>query len=144
MEQMKALLEKARNDKELMAKLDALGASGAEADKIIALAVEYGFSITAEDYRQAAKTTCPQKKGELKEEDLEAAAGGGTQNRYDPQRCGNTKRVSYECVGFLEMCWCDHYRKVDLLPGHLVACINHICVMGCYDYIGDNHGEAIL
>ena len=76
MTQMQAFIEKAKNDKALMAKLDALGVAGAEPDKIIALAAEYGFTITAEDYRQAAKAAGEQKTGELNEEDLEAAAGG--------------------------------------------------------------------
>ena len=38
MNQMQTFIEQAKKDKDLMAKLDALGASGAETDKIIALA----------------------------------------------------------------------------------------------------------
>ena len=100
MNQMKAFIEKAKNDKELMAKLNALGASGAGADKIVALAAEYGFAITEEDYRQAAEMAGTRKAGELKEEDLEAAAGGATQNRYNPDVCGKYTKVEWECVGF--------------------------------------------
>ena len=136
MNQMQAFIEKAKNDKELMAKLDALGAAGAGMDKVVALATENGFSITAEDYRQAVEQAGTQKKGELKEEDLEAAAGGGTQNRYDPQRCGNTTRTSYECVGFLKMTWCDHLSEVETTKWHR----RYTCAMGCFDYIGDIEG----
>jgi len=81
------------------------------------------------------------KNTELHEIDLEAAAGGATQNRYDPQRCGKYTRMEYECVGLFEMCWCDHFRRVDLLPGRLVSYFNYICTMGCYDYRGDRFGE---
>ena len=77
---------------------------------------------------------------ELKEEDLEAAAGGdATANRYDPQRCGNAKEVLYECVGFLQLVICDHYRKraVNRETYH------HTCAMGCYDYYGSPDGKGI-
>ena len=79
----------------------------------------------------------------LAEEDLEAASGGATQNRYDPQRCGKYTRVEYECVGFLAMSWCDHYRKESLAPvgaGLDGERYLHICVMGRYDYGGDRFG----
>jgi len=136
MNQMQSFIEKAKNDKELMAKLNILGAAGAEADKIVALAAEHGFSITAEDYRQAAKTICPHKKGELKEEDLEAATGGGTQNRWNPEVCGKYTEVEWDCVGFLGLNWCDHYR-LEFVPGP-DGLWHYTCVMGRYDYIGEN------
>ena len=137
MEQMQAFIEKARNDKDLMAKLDELGAAGASAEEIVALAAEYGFSIMAEEYWAAcvAAGTRKCKNGELAEEELEVVAGGGTQNRYDPKVCCNYTKVEYRCVGFLAMTYCDHYRihyrrhAID----HLVA-DRHICQMGIYDY----------
>ena len=126
MNQMQALLEKARSDKELMAKLNELGAGGAEPDKmpgkVVALAAEYGVTITEEDYRLAVEAAaghvCPRSAGqsaagcpsaeshgcarkaeELNEEDLEAVAGGATQNRYNPDVCGKYTKVEWECVG---------------------------------------------
>ena len=144
MNQMQSFIEKAKNDSALMAKLDALGASGAEPDKIVALAAEYGFSITEADYLAAREQAGAQKSGELMEEDLEAAAGGGTQNRYDPQRCGNTTRTSYECVGLFLMTWCDHYREKELTSagaGPAGRRWHYTCAMGSYDYIGHHDGE---
>jgi len=133
MNQMQALLEKAKNDKELMAKMDALGAAGAGADKIVALAAEYGFSITEEDCRQAAARSCPQKSGELAEEDLEAVAGG-TQNRYDPTKCRQYKEASYDCVGFLSLVWCDHYRRNFVRREDHLTVYWHLCAHGCFCY----------
>ena len=130
MKQMQAFIEKAKNDKELMAKLDALGAGGAGADKVIALAAEYGVTITEEDYRKAAEMAGTRKSGELAEEDLEAAAGGATQNRYDPAICGKYTKAHYNCVGFLTWNWCDHYVQKTLKSG---IC-RYKCNMGYYDY----------
>ncbi|MCL2049157.1 MAG: Nif11-like leader peptide family natural product precursor [Defluviitaleaceae bacterium] len=59
---MKAFIEKARSDTAILAKLDALGAAGASADKIVALAAEYGYTVTEEECREAAKTHCPHYK----------------------------------------------------------------------------------
>jgi len=139
MTQMQSFIEKAKKDKDLMAKLDALGASGAEPDKIIALAAEYGFAITTEDYRKAAEMAGTPKTGELKEEDLEAAAGGGTrytQNRYDPEICKKYTTTHYNCVGFIETSWCDHYTRTYITEtiGH------HKCSMGVFDYKGGKRG----
>ena len=53
MEQIKLFIKKANADSDLMAKLDALGAKNAGADKIIALAAEYGFTFTAQEYEEA-------------------------------------------------------------------------------------------
>ena len=135
MNQMQSFIEKAKNDKELMAKLDTLGASGAETDKIIALAADYGFNVTAEDYRQAVEQAGPHKKGELAEEDLEAAAGGAggaTENRYNPEVCSKYTMVHYNCVGLLTMTCCDHYRMVYLGASHPDN--RHTCQMGVFDY----------
>ena len=137
MTQMQSFIEKAKNDKELMAKLDALGASGAGVEEAIALAAEYGFLVTEEDCRQAAARSCPHKKGELAEEDLATAAGGATQNRYDPVRCGQATRTIYECVGFIRSVYCDHYwiRSEPSSPFY-----THICKMGRFEYKGDHEG----
>jgi len=127
MDQMQSFIEKAKSDSSLLAKLNELDTEG-----IVAFAAEHGFSITAEDCRQAAEMAGTRKKGELKEEDLEAAAGGGTQNRYDPNECVKFKEVQYRCVGFLGMCLCDHYEKNEV-KGEPWICL-HTCAMGCFSY----------
>jgi len=110
MEQLKALIEKAKSDKELMSKLDALGVKDAGDDKIIALAKEYGFTVTAEDIENLKNDDADSaESNEITEDELEAVAGGWSENRYDPNTCKNMTRNKYECVGFLGACWCDHY-----------------------------------
>ena len=113
MEQLKALIEKAKSDKELMSKLDALGAKDAGDDKIIALAKEYGFTVTADEIEKLKSENADSAgNNEITEDKLEAVAGGGgSENRYDPNTCKNMTRTKYECVGFLASTWCDHYRK---------------------------------
>jgi len=70
MEQLKAFIEKAVSDKELMDKLGALGEKGAAADEVVALAADYGFTVTAEEVDEA------RAYNELSEEQLEEVAGG--------------------------------------------------------------------
>ena len=111
MNQMQAFIEKAKNDSGLMAKLDELGASGADHEKITALAADYGFSITEEDC-QNAMTAGMQKAGELAEEDLDAVAGGSiliTENRHYPELCSTYTETQYNCVGFLSIVNCYYY-----------------------------------
>ena len=131
MNQMQSFIEKAKNDKDLMAKLDALGASGAEPDKIVALAAEHGFSITVEEYQLACESASVRKSGELVEEDLDSVAGGATQNRWDPEVCNNYTTVHYNCVGFFESCWCDHYGRRHI--GGKDS-FKHTCAMGRFYY----------
>ena len=64
-EQLKAFLEKVKSDAELQEKLKA----SADANAVVAIAKEAGFSITAEDIQ-----SMPVK--ELSDEELEGAAGG--------------------------------------------------------------------
>ena len=78
------------------------------------------------------------KTAELHETELEAVAGGATQNRYDPKRCSQYKRVEYECVGLFSATWCDHYSKERLLGD--TDWYLHDCAMGCYHYGGDWYG----
>ena len=136
MEQLKALIEKAKSDEELMAKLDALGAKDAGDDEIIALAKEYGFTVTAEDIDQVKNESAGSTDKELTEEELEAVAGGGSENRYDPNTCKNMTKRKYECFGFLGLCWCDHYRKeLCRKPDHArprTWIYYHKCVMEAY------------
>jgi len=150
MTQMQSFIEKVKNDKELMTKLDALGANGAEADKIIALAAEYGFNMTEEDFRRVVEAAEAQhmKTGELGEEDLDAVAGGNggaTQNRWDPKVCNNYDRTHYYCVGFLASCWCDHYERkwyyTDKTGYTEYTTYRHICHMGRFNYIADHDGN---
>ena len=64
-EQLKAFLEKVKADTSLQEKLKA----ASDADAVVAIAKEAGFSISAEDYAS-----------ELSDEELEGAAGGFGQN----------------------------------------------------------------
>ena len=60
-EQLKAFIEKVKADTSLQEKLKA----ASDADAVVAIAKEAGFSISAEDYAS-----------ELSDEELEGAAGG--------------------------------------------------------------------
>ena len=64
-EQLKAFLEKVKADSSLQEKLKA----AADSDAVVAIAKEAGFSISADDLRQA--------QSEISDEELEAVAGGG-------------------------------------------------------------------
>ena len=64
-EQLKAFLEKVKTDASLQEKLKA----AANADAVTAIAKEAGFSISADDLKNAQVT-------ELSDEELEGVAGG--------------------------------------------------------------------
>ena len=74
-EQLKAFLEKVKSDAELQEKLKA----SADANAVVAIAKEAGFSITAEDIQ-----SMPVK--ELSDEELEGAAGGVCRNSGETER----------------------------------------------------------
>ena len=65
-EQLKAFLEKVKGDTSLQEKLKA--AADADADAVVAIANEAGFSISADDLRNA--------QDNISEEELEGVAGG--------------------------------------------------------------------
>ncbi|QNI54630.1 nif11-like leader peptide domain protein [Synechococcus sp. BIOS-E4-1] len=67
-EQLKAFLEKVKGETNLQEKLKAAAGS----DSVLAIAKEAGFMISADDLKKA--------QSEISEEELEAAAGGGTSN----------------------------------------------------------------
>ena len=143
MNQIKAFFEKAMSDESLMAKLDELGKKEAPDEEIIALAAEYGFTITKEEIESMKSQSCEScKSGEINEEDLENVAGGGSQttNRFDPKVCPNLTRTRYECVGFLQMNYCDHYRKIPITKCKVSPIFRHECVMGAFNYTGLKHG----
>ena len=115
-QQMKAFIEKASSDSDLMAKLDELGKCGDEG-KIVALAAEYGFEITEEDCREAAEKAscagCAMKTQQLTEEDLESVDGGflGTDNQYDEKKCSQTTAPVSACYGGVYKFFpCDHFK----------------------------------
>ena len=64
-EQLKAFLEKVKGDTTLQEKLKA----ASDADAVVAIAKEAGFSISADDLKNAQVT-------ELSDEELEGVAGG--------------------------------------------------------------------
>ena len=84
-EQLKAFLEKVKSDAELQEKLKA----SADANAVVAIAKEAGFSITAEDIQ-----SMPVK--ELSDEELEGAAGG---------RFGRPSRHERPCTGGSLYAW---------------------------------------
>ncbi len=70
-ERLKAFLEKVKSDTSPQEKLN----GAADADAVVEIAKEAGFSITAEDIQS--------RPVELSDEELEGAAGGGRQTcRY--------------------------------------------------------------
>ena len=137
MNQMQAFIEKAKNDTDLMAKLNELGASGASMDKVVALAAEYGFTVSEEDCRKAAESpcpSCPQKSGELSEEELEAAAGGN-ESRHDLAICSQYTETHYNCVGFLGLSHCSWYKyTIHRDAWGMPTSYEHYCIMGYFRY----------
>ena len=87
-EQLKAFLEKVKSDTELQEKLKSV----TSAEAAIEIAKEAGFSITSEDIQTMQSAT-----GEVSDEELESAAGGGT------AAGGNTFGISW-CVS-CRGCW---------------------------------------
>ena len=74
-EQLKAFLEKIKTDASLQEKLKA----AANADAVTAIAKEAGFSISADDLKNA--------QSELSDEELEGVAGGGTASIFEWRNC---------------------------------------------------------
>ena len=75
-EQLKAFLEKVQGDKSLQKQLQA----ASDADAVVSIAKEAGFSISADDLKKA--------QSELSEEELEGVAGG----TVCELPCGSTQR----------------------------------------------------
>ena len=78
MEQIELFIEKAQSDSELAAKLEEMRINDAGVEEFIALATEYGFTLTKEDIEQS-----PNDNGELSEEQLENVAGGNPMKTGD-------------------------------------------------------------
>ena len=74
-EQLKAFLEKVKGDTSLQEKLKA----AADIDAVAAIAKEAGFSISADDLKNAPL--------ELSEVELEGVAGGGGLNKREVVTC---------------------------------------------------------
>ena len=66
-EQLKAFLEKVKGDSNLQEKLKA----AADSDAVVSIAKEYGFSISADDLKNA--------QSQLSSEEMEGVAGGVAQ-----------------------------------------------------------------
>ena len=145
MDNIKAFINKAKENETLMKKLDALGEKDAGVDQIIALAAENGFIITAneiEEYKSGILAD-REKYGKLSEKELASVVGGGlpTENRYNPKICSQYGKVHYYCVGFLELVNCDHFRQSFSNGGWR---IDLECAMGYYNYcvVKDKHSSG--
>ena len=109
-----------------------------DAGKTAELASELGFALSSEDFEQVLSEGAGASYGELDEAELDNIAGGaGTQNRYNPNSCPRAGEALYECVGFLRIVWCDHYRMEKVGAGRW----RHWCAMGGYDYVGTELGK---
>ena len=77
LENAKAFLAKAKEDKELQAKMKALpkGDFNVALEKGLEIAKAAGFDFTADEWKQAYKDT---SGGELSEKDLKKVSGGDT------------------------------------------------------------------
>ena len=74
-EQLKAFLEKVKSDTSLQEKLKVAD----DADAVVAIAIEAGFGISADDLKNA--------QSEISDEELEAAAGGSMWCCRKDQKC---------------------------------------------------------
>ena len=137
MEQLHAMLEKAKTDKELTARLYELSQKDDASDEIIALAAEYGFAVTAEDLEN--HKSCGGKCSELSAEELATVSGGTNPERYDPVACHSHGRTRLECVGVLWMPWCRYYSKKAVKSGFFQM-YHHKCEKGAFDYVGSDDG----
>ena len=83
-EQLKAFLEKVKADTSLQEKLKA----AADANAVAAIAKEAGFSISADDLKNA--------QSELSDAELEGVTGGaiGTVSFLNPLACAITPRIT--------------------------------------------------
>ena len=89
-EQLKAFLEKVKADTSLQEKLKA----AADSDAVLAIAKEAGFSISADDLKNA--------QSELSDDELEGVAGGG----YGaPGRCAPTEGFLCEPIDWGTLNW---------------------------------------
>ena len=94
-EQLKAFIEKVKADTSLQEKLKA----ASDADGVVAIAKEAGFSISTEDYAS-----------ELSDEELEGAAGGLRLTSWVLQFCTGTLKTSPESCW-----WCPQTLNLDNL-----------------------------
>ena len=83
-EQLKAFIEKVKADTSLQEKLKA----ASDADAVVSLAKEAGFSISADDLKNA--------QSELTDEELEGVAGGAFTNTWIQGKGKFTNTI----------CWC--------------------------------------
>ena len=83
-EQLKAFLEKLKDDSSLQEKLKA----ASDADAASAIAKEAGFSISADEFTKAQST-------ELSDEELEGVAGGVNADWERMKQCGTKPTTNY-------------------------------------------------
>ena len=95
-EQLKAFLEKVKADTSLQEKLKA----ASDADAVVSLAKEEGFSISVDDLKNA------QSKLKLSDEEVEGMAGGGAIGCY-PMGVSCSTALQHCDVSFLSFWICD-------------------------------------
>ncbi|MCL2222504.1 MAG: hypothetical protein FWC20_09600 [Oscillospiraceae bacterium] len=156
MDNLKLFIEKAKGDEKLMAKLNEIGKDSVTPEKIEQLAAEYGITVPKDELDKL----CYKKCGILTEGDLEEVAGGDadedhfedvdisgwpTQNRFDPAVCPGVGQLRYECRGFMNLVYCDHYSKtyshtrVEKYKGkgggdRRTSIFDHVCSKGGFNY----------
>jgi len=150
MNQFQEFINKAFENEELMEKVNELSMREPTDEEVIALAAEYGFTITADDLEQQKDRTCSAcESGKLEEEDLETVAGGTAgSDRWNPDICMKPPGgLRYECVGFLGYFWCSRFSRSSLRywkkcrkSGVSTEMFRLLCNIGAFDYIGCDKG----
>ena len=151
MDQLKQFIERIDTDDELSEKMEELSMGDSGDEKIIALAADYGFNITADELKQQRSSTVNlQESGKLSEEDLDNVVGGFMTNRWDSNACAKWGRVRFKCLGFFSLFHCSNYSREKLSHGRNLRSevgssrqhkmYRHKCAMGAFDYEGDIDG----
>ena len=130
MKGMKELHQRMAADVKFRDQMAALARENPAIEQMVEALKDLGYDISDADL-----TGCASCGGcELGEEELENISGGdvqqpySTQNRWDPGECSKITEVAYRCVGFLAMCYCDHYRRSASIYTY------HSCAMGRFSY----------
>ena len=108
-ENLKNFLEEASKNEELKARLAALNDRETAAEKVIEIAKEYGFTLTAEDLR-------PADGEELSLDQLDQVAGGASSNIFICPYCGMEFDKYGNILSEMERTWhmAQHYLEENI------------------------------